>query len=57
MEVDMHFIKEKLDSVLICTPYVSIDGQLANILTKGLAATIFQTIIGKLGMSNIYSPA
>jgi len=53
----MHFIKEKLDSGLICTPYVSIDGQLANILTKGLAATIFQTIIGKLGMSNIYSPA
>ena len=24
-EIDRHFIKEKLDSGLICTPYVSID--------------------------------
>ncbi|RDX75634.1 Copia protein, partial [Mucuna pruriens] len=35
MEVDRHFIKEKLDSSLICTPYVLSQGQLANILTKG----------------------
>nr|KYP51535.1 Copia protein [Cajanus cajan] len=36
IEVDRHFIKEKLDSGLICTPYVSTQGQLADILTKGL---------------------
>ena len=36
VEVDRHFIKEKLDDRLIYTPYVSIDEQLANILTNYL---------------------
>lgn len=36
VEVDRHFIKEKLDSGLLCTPYISTSGQLADILTKGL---------------------
>ena len=35
LEIDRHFIKEKLASGLICTPYVSIDRQLVHILTKG----------------------
>lgn len=34
IEVDKHFIKEKLDSGLICTPFISTSGQLADILTK-----------------------
>lgn len=34
--VDRHFIKDKLDSGLLCTPYISTSGQLADILTKGL---------------------
>ena len=41
VEVDRHFIKEKLDSGLICTPFVSTDGQLADILTKGLSGKLF----------------
>ena len=57
MEIDRHFIKEKLDSGLICNPYVSTDRQLADILTKHLSSTKFQTSISKLGMENIYSPA
>lgn len=57
IEVDRHFIKEKLDNGLICTPFVSIGGQLANVLTKGLSNKVFQSIIGKLGMDNIHSPA
>ena len=35
IEIDKHFIKEKLDSGLICTPYVSTHGQLADILYQG----------------------
>lgn len=31
VEVDRHFIKEKLDNGLICTPYVSTEGQLTDI--------------------------
>nr|KYP63419.1 Copia protein [Cajanus cajan] len=57
IEVDRHFIKEKLDSGLICTPYVPSQRQLADILTKGLRYPDFERIICKLGMENIYSPA
>lgn len=56
IEVDRYFIKEKLDSGLICTPYVSTQGQLADILTKGLNSSNFKRVISKLGMENTYSP-
>lgn len=56
VEMDQHFVKEKLYSP-ICTPYVSIGEQLANILVKCLPNHSFQKIIGKLGMDNIYSSA
>ena len=42
IEVDRHFIKEKLDSGLICTPS---QGQLADILTKGLHTPNFDRTI------------
>ena len=54
IEVDRHFTKEKLDSGLICTPYVSSQGQLADILTKGLSSSNFERIVSKLGMENNY---
>ncbi|WVZ15866.1 hypothetical protein V8G54_013432 [Vigna mungo] len=44
IEVDTHFIKEKLDSGLICTPYVSSQDQIADILTKGLGCTILRRL-------------
>ena len=53
----MHFIKEKLDSWLICTPYVPIGHQLAGVLTKGLCSNVFHKNISKLGMKDLYSPA
>ena len=53
IEVDKYFVKEKLDSGLICTLYVPIGGQLADILMKGLASIIFQAIMSKMGMENI----
>ena len=57
VEVDQHFIKEKLENRLICTPHISIKGQLADILTKGLPTQPFQTILSKLGLRNSYSLA
>ena len=56
IEIDRHFIKGKLDSGLIYTPYISTDPQLVDILIKILSSTKFQTSISKLGMENIYSP-
>lgn len=34
VEIDRHFIKEKLESRLICTPYVSTKSQLVDVLQK-----------------------
>ena len=55
IKIDKYFIKEKLDSGLICTSYVSTNRQLANILTKGLSSTTFQVSVSKLAMKNICS--
>ena len=57
IEIDRHFIKEKLDSGLICTPYIPIGHQLADVLTKGLCSNVFHKNINKLGMEDLYSPA
>ena len=56
-EIDMHFIKEKLDNGLICTPYVPTGHQLADVLTKGLCSNVFHKNISKLGMEDLYSSA
>ena len=55
VDVEGHFIKDKLDSGLISTPYVSTTGPYIDILTKGLPSHSFQQITSKLGM-DIYSP-
>ena len=34
LEVDRHFIEEKLEDGLICTPYIPTKGQLADTPTK-----------------------
>ena len=57
MEINQHFIKEKLESRLICIPYIASNGQLSNFLTKGLSSSTFQFILGKLRMENIFEPA
>ena len=57
VEIDRHFIKEKLDSGLIYTPYVPSSDQLADVLTKGLCSINFQILIDKLGMEDIHSSA
>ena len=53
IEIDRHFIKKKLNSGLIRTPYFSSD---LDILTKGLSNTTFQVNVFKLRMENIYLP-
>ena len=40
----------------MCTPYICIANQLANVLTKGLPSLAFQQMIDKLGMQNIFAP-
>lgn len=57
VEVDRHFIKEKLDNGLICMPYIPTTDQIADILTKGLQKKQFENLISKLGMKDIFKPA
>lgn len=56
IEIDRHFIKEKLDSGILCLPIVPSNQQTADILTKSLARTSFEHLISKLGMIDIYAP-
>jgi len=43
---------------MICTSYVSFQGQLANIFTKGLNNNNFERVISKKGMKKKnYSPS
>lgn len=56
VQVVEHFIKVKLDSGLICTPFVPTDNQIVDILTKGLSNN-FENLVSKLGMESIHSMA
>ena len=57
VEVDKHFIKEKLDSGVICMSYIPTTSQVANVLTKGLPKAQFENLVSKLAMSDIFMPA
>ena len=57
IEIDRHFIKEKLDNGLVMTTYVPSEHQLADALTKGLSTERLQQLTCKLGMTDIHSPA
>ena len=51
IEIDRHFIKEKLEEGIVCISYVP--SQL-HILTKGLHNSTFHELVSKLGIDNIY---
>lgn len=54
IEIDRHFIKEKLNEGMICIPYIKFSGQLADIFIKGVSSKVFDFVVTKLGI-NIYT--
>ena len=56
VEIDRHFIKEKIEEKIVDLLYTSTKHQIADILTKALPRTIFEELSCKLGMINIYYP-
>ncbi|KAM1114484.1 hypothetical protein ACFX13_048038 [Malus domestica] len=56
VEVDRHFIREKLDVKLVDIPFVRMEEQLADILTHVVSAGRFQDSLDKLGLGDIYAP-
>ena len=52
VEVDRHFIKEKLDNQIISLPLVRSKDQLADILTKSVTTEAFKDASCKLGIGD-----
>ena len=57
VEVDKHFIKEKIDNRLVCMTYIFTEEQVADFFTKGLHKRQFDVLVGKLAMEDIFKPA
>jgi hypothetical protein len=57
VEVDRHFIKEKLDRGVVCMPYVTSANQIADVLTKGLPEKMFSIFCSKMGLFDVFAPS
>jgi hypothetical protein len=55
IEVDCHFIRKKVQSKEIETPYVKSGDQLIDMFMKGLDLGVFERNFCKLGMIDIYT--
>ena len=56
IEIDCHFIREKIQLGLISTRYVKTGEQLGDIFTKALSGDRVNYLCNKLGMIDIYAP-
>ncbi|GAU31202.1 hypothetical protein TSUD_210590 [Trifolium subterraneum] len=56
LEIECHFVREKLQQGLLRLLPISTEDQLADCLTKPLAAPKFNSFISKLGLLDIYEP-
>src|SRR5262249_43169856 len=57
IEVDCHFIREKIQDNIISTGYVKTGEQFGDLFTKALNGPRVEYLCNKLGMINIYAPA
>lgn len=55
IEMDCHFVKDKVQDESIVTQHVTSSQQLANVFTKSLGQDAFTSIIHKLGVLDIHS--
>ncbi|KAK1408895.1 hypothetical protein QVD17_41029 [Tagetes erecta] len=52
VEIDRHFIKEKIEDGTIEIPFVKSEDQLADILTKAVGTKAFELVLSKLGIGD-----
>lgn len=57
VEIDRHFVKEKVDEGTLNILYIHTAEQTADILTKPLFRPVFEKLVHKLGMYNLCNPA
>jgi hypothetical protein len=55
IEIDCHLIREKIQAGMIQTTYIRTTHQPADLFTKPLSSTQFETLLSKLGVINIHS--
>ncbi|KAL9225842.1 hypothetical protein vseg_001721 [Gypsophila vaccaria] len=56
IEIDCHFVRNEIVRGTISPSYVPTTYQLADILTKALPRPLFQSLLDKLGISNLHAP-
>jgi len=56
IEINCHFIREKLDECVIVIEFVNCNNQLANVFTKSLKGSRVEYICNKFGAYDIYAP-
>ena len=56
IEMDCHFIRDKIQDGSITTKHVDFARQLADVFTKPLGKEIFIPMVSKLGVQDIHSP-
>jgi len=56
VRIDRNFIKQEIEEEGINLSYIPTSSQVADVFTKAIARPGFESLIGKLGMTNIYSP-
>ena len=56
IEMDCHYIRDKIQDGYVATRFVNSAHQLADVLTKALGKDVFTSMICKLGVQDIHSP-
>ena len=55
IEVDCHFIREKIQVGMLKTFHVRTNLQLADVFTKALGLPIFMNLVSRLGLINVFN--
>lgn len=56
IEIDCHFVRDRIKDGTIVPSYISTSSQLADLFTKPLGRTLLRSFLVKLGVLDIHTP-